>query len=76
MQRVFFWRQNLNCFAGVKKSNVDRRQLLLVNQRGLMIERLVFEHLFFTRRTGQTAIRKIVAKFPGGGCMTASKVAT
>jgi hypothetical protein len=63
----------LNYFAGIKKSNVDRCQFLLANQRGLMIEPFGFEHLFSARHAGANCDPKNCREIPrGGGCMTAS----
>ena len=67
MQRFFSGAKTLNYFSGIKKSNVDRRQFLLANQRELIVEPFVFEHLFSARRAGANCGAKIVAEFPGGG---------
>jgi hypothetical protein len=58
--------KTLNYFAGIKKSNVDRGNFCWRNREGPRL-RLSLSSIYFLRATpGQTAIRKIVAKFPGG----------
>jgi hypothetical protein len=76
MRRFFSGVKTFDYFSGNQIFKRRSRQFLLTKQGGLAIEVLAFEHLFSRRGDGR-AIRKTVAKFPGGGMTTASsEVAT
>jgi hypothetical protein len=66
MRRFFSSAKTFDYFFGNQIFKRRSRQFLLAEQSGLAIEVPAFEHLFSRRGDGR-AIRKIVAKFPGGG---------
>jgi hypothetical protein len=65
MRRFFSGAKTFDYFLGNQIFKHRSRQFLLAKQSRLAIEAPAFEHLFSRRGDGR-AIRKNVAKFPGG----------